>query len=130
MDNFFVELAKVVLIFSALNFFFNYIIKKFKSDLEKDENLQLVDRVKELIHIVEVETHQGVDYWYDKDSDAFLAQGTSISEAIEHAKTRYPKHVFVLMDKEENIAGIICEATDWKPDPDYGKDGKEIKVEL
>lgn len=122
MDNFFVELAKVVLIFSALNFFFNYIIKKFKSDLEKDENLQLVDRVKELIHIVEVETHQGVDYWYDKDSDAFLAQGTSISEAIEHAKTRYPKHVFVLLDKDENFTGIICEATDWKPEPYNGKE--------
>lgn len=127
MDNVFVELAKVVLVFSALNFFFNYFIKKFKSDLEKDENLKLVDRVKELIHVVEVESHQGIDYWYDKDSGTFLAQGNSISEAIEHAKARYPKHVFVLLDQEENIAGIICEATDWKPEP---HNGQEFKFKL
>ncbi len=130
MDGVFLEIVKIVVVFTVLNLFINHFLNKLRSDSEKEENLKLVERVKESIHVVEVETHQGIEYWYDKDSGTFLAQGNSIGEAIEHAKFRYPNHVFVLLDKEENIAGIICEATDWKPDPDYGKDGKEIRFKL
>lgn len=127
MDTVFSEVVKVILIFITINFLFSYFLKKLRNDVDKEENLKLVEQVKELIHVVEVENHQGVDYWFDKDSGTFLAQGSNIGEAIEHAKTRYPKHVFILLDQEENISGIICEATGWKPEP---HNGKEFKFKL
>ncbi len=124
MDGIFLEIVKIVVVFTVLNLFINHFLNKLRSDSEKEENLKLVEQVKELIHVVQVETHQGVDYWYDKDNGTFLAQGHSIGEAIEHAKSRYPKHVFILLDQEENISGIICEATNWKPEPHNGKEFK------
>lgn len=127
MGDIFTEIVKLILIFVSINIIFNYFINKLRNDLNSQENLQLVEQVKELIHVVQVEQHQGVDYWYDKDSGTFLAQGSTIGEAIEHARVRYPKHVFILLDQDEDIAGIICEATDWKPEP---HNGKEFKFKL
>lgn len=127
MDGILSEIIKIVAIYLTINLLFSYLIHKIRSDLDKDENLKLVEQVKELIHVVKVETHQGVDYWYDKDNGTFIAQGNTIGDAIEHARTRYPKHVFILLDNEENIAGIICEATGWKPEP---HNGQEFKFKL
>ena len=127
MGDIFTEIVKLILIFVSINLIFSYFINKLRNDLTSQENLQLVEQVKELVHVVQVEQHQGVDYWYDKDSGTFLAQGSTIGEAIEHARARYPKHVFILLDQDEDIAGIICEATDWKPEP---YNGKEFKFKL
>ena len=127
MEDIFWEIVKIVLIFTTINLVLKFYLDRLRSDLDNDQNLKIIEQVKELIHLVEVETHQGVDYWYDKDTGKFLAQGASIGDAIDHARQRFPKHIFVLLDQEENIAGIVCEATDWKPDPDYGK---EIKLRV
>ena len=127
MENLLGDIFKIVTVFIVSNIIFSYFLNKLRSEADKEENLQLVEQVRELVHVVQVEKHQGVDYWYDKDSGSFLAQGTTIGEAIEHARTRYPKHVFILLDQDENIAGIICEATDWKPEP---HNGKEFKFKL
>ncbi len=90
MDGILTEIIKIVAIYLTINLLFSYLIHKIRSDLDKDENLRLVEQVKELIHVVKVETHQGVDYWYDKDNGTFIAQGNTIGDAIEHARTRYP----------------------------------------
>ena len=127
MENLLGDIFKIVTVFIVSNIIFSYFLNKLRSEADKEENLQLVEQVKELVHVVQVEKHQGVDYWYDKDNGTFIAQGNTIGDAIEHAKTRYPKHVFILLDNEENIAGIICEATGWKPEP---HNGQEFKFKL
>jgi hypothetical protein len=121
------DLFTIFIVFAASNFILSYFLSKLKAQDDKKENLKLVEKVKELIHVVEVETHQGVDYWYDKDNGTFLAQGNTIGEAIEHAKSRYPEHVFILIDRKENITGIICKATNWEPEP---HDGNEFRFKL
>ena len=65
---------------------------------ESNEELvkELHKRLNDIIHLVRVEKHDGIYYWYDDDDGEFLAQGSSDEEIIAVLKTRFPNHIFYL----------------------------------
>ena len=73
------------------------------------DRLQVLKRLNDIIHQVKIEERNGLEYWYDKDNDTFLGQGTTIDEVIAVLKARFPDHVFLLEGK-----GGIAAQTDWK----------------
>lgn len=85
-------------------FVFSILFMPWRKRLEeKNEELQQVlDKVKEVVHIVSVEKHGDYYYWFDADTDSFLAQGKTAEETITHLKSRFPKHIFFVKSKDTN----------------------------
>lgn len=80
-----------------------------KQKLNEKERNELIEKIDELIHMVKVEKHGEVDYWFDADSGQFLGQGSTFDEAVEHIKSRFPNHIF-LFGKDGGMAA----ETGWK----------------
>jgi 3'-phosphoadenosine 5'-phosphosulfate sulfotransferase len=82
-------------------------------DAHKIMHLKMrLDTLKELnglIHQVKIEKYNDMEYWFDQDSDQFLAQGKTIEEVIHNLKASYPNHIFLLKD-----VGGVAKLTDWK----------------
>ena len=72
-----------------------WVIKKH-TDVEKQE---LKEKLIKLIHYVNQEKHGECYYWFDKETDQFLAQGTTEEEIKKHLQERFKGHIFVLDDK-------------------------------
>lgn len=70
-----------------------------------EEVRELEARLKSIIHAVKIEKHNGVEYWYDLDSEQFLAQGTTRTELVEALKKRFDGHVFLINEEAEK--GIL-----------------------
>jgi hypothetical protein len=68
--------------------------------------------VDEIVHRVKVESHQGVNYWFDEDDDEFLGQGKTLQEIIDHVKSRFPGHLFFMMEHEKTM--LLAERTNWQ----------------
>ena len=73
------------------------------------ERVDILKQLTEIIHQVKVEERDGIKYWYDADSEAFLAQGKTIDEVINVIKSRFPDHIFLIQD-----TGGVSKQTDWK----------------
>lgn len=111
------ELIYDFVIFS-LNLLFWYVVFSIvihfllqRTERNTKEMSAIVDRINELVHRVKVEQHYDNYYWYDADSDSFLAQGSTTTELIEQLRNRYPKHVFLL---EEQDSVLKISAPHWK----------------
>lgn len=70
----------------------------------REENEKLIEQLNKCVHAVSEETHGDQKYWFDKDDDTFLAQGKDYKEIIEHLKTRFPDHLF-LLNQEHMLVG-------------------------
>lgn len=81
---------------------------------DPDEFLILIKRYKELQKEVEdkstddpsqvrVEKHGNQIYIYVKDTDEFLAQGSSLEEALDRISKRYPDRVFKGIIPKEDV---------------------------
>jgi len=68
-----------------------------------------MERLQKLIHDVNVERKEGVEYWFDKQTDQFLAQGSSLDEIVTTLKSRYPDHIFLLPGQ-----GGLAAKTNWQ----------------
>jgi hypothetical protein len=66
------------------------------------------EALNELVHEVKVENNGPVYYWFDKDTDAFLGQGMNEEEVINHVKSRFPNHMFIIPEK-----GVLA-GPEWK----------------
>ena len=100
-----------VVIQIALGFLAGYLGNKIE---ERDDHVQnLIEEVAKLIHIVEIEKHGDIEYWFDSHDDTFLAQGKTMPELIEHCRSRFPDHSFFLVQSEN----IVCKISgpDWDP---------------
>lgn len=64
---------------------------------------QLADSVIKQVHIIRVEQHDGDFFWYDTETNMFIAQGSTVSAIIEVLKTVHPSKVFIF--KEYVFAG-------------------------
>jgi hypothetical protein len=102
----------------ALNLFFWYFVVSFivhlllrRSEREEKKLIEMVERIHEVIHRVRVEEHYNNYYWYDANSDKFLAQGSTPDELIDRLKARFPTHIFLLEDKDTVIK---LSGPDWK----------------
>ena len=73
------------------------------------ERVTVLKKLSDIIHKVKVETVGDIEYWYDADNDAFLAQGRTIDEVINVIKSRFPDHIFLIEDK-----GGLAAQTGWK----------------
>ena len=89
-----------------LNFLLRRVDKEAKDDIEK-----ILDRVNEIVHRVRIEEHYNTYYWYDADSDKFLAQGATPAELIDRLKIRFPEHIFLLEEKDSMLK---VSAPNWK----------------
>lgn len=69
---------------------------------------KLRDHLDKIIHNVDIEKVNDVEYWYDADNKEFLGQGKTVDEVISHLKIRFPEHIFVIKDQ-----GILC-SPEWK----------------
>lgn len=73
------------------------------------ERVTILKKLSDIIHQVKIETVGDIEYWYDADSDAFLAQGRTLEEVIDVIKSRFPDHIFLI----ENKGGVAAQ-TGWK----------------
>ncbi len=108
-------LLQVVLGYFVIKFITRYFEQR-NQELEAEVD-GIVDHVRRHIHVVRQETHQDQLYWFERNNDSFIAQGISTEDVIDRARLRYPKHVFLLLDTEENLSEIVSEITEWRPEP-------------
>lgn len=80
------------------------------NDVNSELTTKLVKHLDTIIHRVRVEKDRDTYYWYDMDSNKFLAQGATDEEIVESLKRRYPNHMFFLPTNH-----LICAKTDWQP---------------
>lgn len=91
----------------------NLIVKKI--ELEEDRiNERIVDEVKARLPICYVEKHEDSDYLlYNKDTEEFLCQGSSLEELAEKCQERFDS---VLVKAQEGsywfVDGKVKEITD------------------
>jgi hypothetical protein len=57
---------------------------------------EMVETLGQIMHGVRQEKHADVVYWFDEDSDAFLAQGRTTDEIRAHLKQRWRDHIFLI----------------------------------
>jgi antibiotic biosynthesis monooxygenase (ABM) superfamily enzyme len=79
---------------------------KFLESMARHEQ---IERLKKLIHDVNVERKEGVEYWFDNETDQFLAQGKTLDEIVTKLKSRYPDHIFLLPGQ-----GGLAAKTNWQ----------------
>jgi hypothetical protein len=85
---------------------------KHKSE-KKEIEAQIVERLNEIVHQVEIDQHNDMYYWFDSDNHEFLVQGRTTEEIIQSLKQRFSDHVF-LLNNEKIMAGpefAMLEAT-------------------
>jgi len=92
MIEFLALLLVIFLVAETVNFVYNkYYIKELSVQVRK--------RLKEIIHEVRIEERNGVEYWFDSETELFLGQGTTQQEIIDAVKSRFPKHIFLFPEK-------------------------------
>jgi hypothetical protein len=69
----------------------------------------VADELDSLIHNVKPEQHGEVLYWFDEETDKFLAQGKDIAEIRVHLKERFKRDVFMISDK------VLMAGPDFEP---------------
>lgn len=72
-------------------------------EAHKEVRDQLVKKISEVVHAVKVEQHGEITYWFDADSDSFIAQGRTQDEIVQMLKQRFPKHIFIISPSEVMI---------------------------
>jgi hypothetical protein len=94
--------------------FFNFVINLLlysKRKQAQENTAEIHKKLEEYVHVVSVEQHGNMYYWFDADDGRFLGQGAETAEIIEHVKRRFPTHFFLLPTQE------LIHAPDWKPKP-------------
>jgi len=61
---------------------------------------QIIKHFNEVTHQVEIESAGNVQYWFDKDTKQFIAQGTTRAEIISVLKSHWHDHLFLVSDNE------------------------------
>ena len=62
------------------------------------------EKLTKLVHNVKPEKHLDMHYWFDEETDTFLAQGKNMDEIRGHLRERFSKDVF-LVDGKVLLAG-------------------------
>ena len=102
---------------SILNLINHYLDRPTKEDYQ-----QLKQQIAKMVHFVREEQHGEMNYWFDEQTDEFLAQGTDFEQIIAQARARFPTHVFIIDDCKHTVSG-----PDWKITP-VGELSKKYNV--
>jgi hypothetical protein len=78
-------------------FLFSFIEGYFQEKQQMQR--EVMEVLESIVHIVKMEKHGDITYWFDKDSDQFLAQGETTAEIIFMLKQKFPTHLFLVNDK-------------------------------
>lgn len=111
MINTILILIGTYVVFNIVFSFIAGVIKGFNRTMQQETQKQ-IDHAEEIVHCVREENHNGRNYWFDADSDIFLAWGETRAEIIAAIKVRWPDHIFYLNCTEE-----IIRAPEWIPTP-------------
>jgi hypothetical protein len=65
----------------------------------KDIEASIHERLEKIMHNVKSEKHADVHYWFDGETDRFLAQGKNLEEIRVHLKQRFSEDIFMVNDK-------------------------------
>lgn len=101
------DLFWVVVLFAA-----SWVVSKiwFASKVSEVEQ-KAKERLAEIIRPVKIEHTNDIMYWFDRETNQFLAQGKTQQEISAILKQRFPKLIFVNEEKEEILAGPDFQAT-------------------
>ena len=72
---------------------------EFKRILAQIDRIQTVPENQSMTQLVRAEWHDDLCYLYDTE-DHFLAQGTTLTQALELAQKRYPQQAFRLNSQD------------------------------
>jgi hypothetical protein len=99
MEEFLTLVLEIVLWYA----FFQLVFTLYKVWATSKELVEVRNEFKEQlikkIHYINQELHGECYYWFDKETDQFLAQGINESEIRAHLMERFKDHIFVLDDK-------------------------------
>lgn len=104
-----------IIVFAIFGFITGFIIVKISNAVNaarENKRNAIVKYLNSIIHQVNIERHQGIEYWFDEDNDKFLGQGNTFDDVVSVLKSRFPDHVFLLKD-----TGAICAKSNWQVMP-------------
>lgn len=74
---------------------------------------EVSSEIRRRISVISEEEHNGIYYWFDKDTDQFIAQGADAAEIIAHIKTQFKhEHLFILPGLEKGLVTPDCQIVD------------------
>ena len=85
-----------------------FYLKRLEQQIQQVLQEHVQKFLAESVHSIKEEQHDGVTFWYDEHSGAFLAQGADEVQLIENIKSRFPSHIFV-----KEGAGVLARDTGW-----------------
>ena len=65
-----------------------------------DDEAAWREYVEQMVHVVREDRIGDMRYWYDRDSEKFLAQGKDHEEIVNVLKMRFPEGIFVIDDNQ------------------------------
>lgn len=99
MDNILLFALECILWYAFFKFLLTiYDLWKVSKNVEQAKAEMREDLIKK-IHYINQEKHGDCYYWFDKETDQFLAQGATECEIKAHLKGRFKNHIFVLNEK-------------------------------
>ena len=102
LTEFFVFMIQIVFWYFVIDFVVAVMLRLYAGhQLSKDEiEQQIVTRLNEIVHEVEIDQHNDMYYWYDKDDRTFLAQGKNTEEIVVVLKQRFSDHIFLINETQ------------------------------
>ena len=85
---------------------------KVYQDKKTDAIFEFEQKLRETIHQVQEEKYGDCYYWFDANSDSFLAQGPTVDDVTFHLKSRFPDHIFLVNKNQGSF--YLSKNTDWK----------------
>lgn len=98
----------------ALGFLAGYLGNKVEE--HNDRVHGLIEEVAKLVHIVEIEKHGDIEYWYDKDDGVFLGQGRDQEEVVDNLRKRFSQSHMFFFDHDDEGMWVI-RAPNWRLEP-------------
>lgn len=89
----------VIAFVNSLGSIREYLILRKEEKMEQEVS-QYLGTANDTFVVAKVEVHQGNVYFFDQNTDKFLAQGTSFEEAVDHFAQIFPNKT-LLMDQTE-----------------------------
>ena len=72
--------------------------RRFLNDMH-ETNSQIKEYLSSIIHPVKSEQHGDTIYFFDADTNAFLAQGRDDAELAEALRARWQDHIFIVGER-------------------------------
>lgn len=96
---FFLFMLQAALWYVIISFVAGLLLKRVEKEAITERDA-MVTKLAKMIHQVKAEKHGDLYYWFDLETDQFLAQGRDDEEIRKHLLDRFKGHIFLLDDKK------------------------------